>query len=108
MSTLDILKQAIEERKSIEFEYNKEGKIKGKRFGDPHAVFIHQTTDNVTVDIFQTGGVSETIESIPDWRPFLLEFLENIKTLDKQFKIADGYKSNPESGKYNKVICKVD
>lgn len=107
MNNNDILKQAIEEMKSIEFEYNKDGKIRGKRIGNPHAVFINISTDNMTVDIFQTGGVSDTQQTIPDWRPFLLAFLENIRILDNHFEIAEGYDSNPVSGRYNKVICKV-
>jgi len=33
MNTLETLKQAIENKEPISFEYNKEGKIKGKRTG---------------------------------------------------------------------------
>ena len=108
MDSLSILQQAIEERRSIEFEYNKSDKVPGKRIGDPHAVFIHQSTNNATVDIFQTGGVSDTSRDFPFWRPFLLEHLDAVKILDKHFDIAEGYDSNPVSGKYKKVICKVE
>lgn len=107
MNTLEILQLAIKDQKSIEFEYNKLGKVSGKRIGDPHAIFIHPTTNNSTVDIFQTSGVSDSRQKIPGWRPFLLDYLDNIRLLDKHFKIAEGYDSNPISGKYNKLICKV-
>jgi len=107
MDLLSILQRAIKERRSIEFEYNKSGKVPGRREGDPHAVFIHTRTNNTTVDIYQTGGVSDTSQNIPGWRPFLLKHLDKVKILNRQFEIADGYASNPASGKYNRIIYKV-
>lgn len=107
MSLIDILCKTIEERKTIEFIYRKPGKVEGTRIGNPHALYSHPTTDNLTVDIYQIDGVSDTKVEIPDWRPFLLEYIENVKILDKQFEIAEGYESNPTSGKYTKIICKV-
>lgn len=107
MTKLEIITQAIESRKTISFEYNKDGKVKGKRIGNPHAIFIHQSTDNIIVDIYQTDGVSDTKQRIPDWRPFLFDYIENTEISDDSFEIAIGYDSNPSSGKYNKAICKV-
>ncbi len=40
MNTLENLIKAIHDRKPIVYEYNKEDKVKGQRYGDPHAVFI--------------------------------------------------------------------
>lgn len=108
MDTLSLLQEAIENKKSIEFKYIKPGKVTGVRTGDPHAIFIHQTTSNPTVDIFQTDGDSDTRQSIPGWRPFILEYIHDIKILDTIFEIAEGYNSNPETGKYIKVIAKVE
>ena len=108
MTKLEIISQAIENRNTISFEYNKEGKVKGKRIGNPHAIYIHPSTNNTTVDIFQIGGVSDTKQRIPEWRPFLFDFIENIEISTVSFDIADGYDSNPQSGKYNKAISKVE
>lgn len=107
MDTLTLLQKAIENQKSIEFRYLKPGKANGVRYGDPHAIFMHPSTNNTTVDIFQTGGDSETKQRIPDWRPFILEFIKEIKILNINFDIAKGYESNPTSGKYTKIIAKV-
>lgn len=107
MTKLETISQAIEGKRIISFEYNKDGKIQGKRIGNPHALYIHPSTDNTTVDIYQTDGVSDTKQRIPDWRPFLFDYIENIEISDDSFDIAIGYDSNPLSGKYNKAICKV-
>jgi hypothetical protein len=107
MDTLKLLQDAIENQKSIEFKYIKTGKVEGTRMGDPHAVFLHPTTNNATVDIFQTGGASDSQQLIPRWRPFLLEFIQDITITEKHFHIAVGYDSNPASKKYSKVISKV-
>lgn len=37
--SLKLLQQAIQQRKPISFEYNKEGKIAGERIGNTHAIF---------------------------------------------------------------------
>lgn len=107
MKKLELISMAIENRKTIVFEYSKEGKTKGKRVGNPHAIFIHPTTNNTSVDIFQIDGVSDTKQQIPGWRPFLFDFIENVEISDMSFEIATGYDSNPTSGKYNKLICKI-
>lgn len=41
MNTEELLKEAIRLRKPIEFEYNREKKVRGKRIGNPHILFVH-------------------------------------------------------------------
>lgn len=103
-----LLIEAIKNRKPIEFEYKKEGKVLGKRIGNPHIIFIHPTTKKREIHIFQTGGVSDSNLSIGlPWRLFIIDFMENIKTLEDEpaFGNAEGY--NPESPLYRDVIAKL-
>lgn len=112
MDTLEILEQAINTRKSISFEYNKEGKIKGERIGNPHAVFILTAKvgeQSTKVHIVQTAGVSDSKleKPFPDFRMFDIEKLDNLKILESasQFSIHEKY--NPEWEGYANVIAKV-
>lgn len=64
MNTLEVLKQAIKNRQSISFEYNKEGKVSGLRFGNPYAVFIYTSKNtriqSTKVHIVQKDSVSDS------------------------------------------------
>ena len=107
MDAITILKEAINSRKKIEFEYIREDKVRGRRFGNPHALFIHPRTHAVEVHIFQTAGASDgQLENpLPSWRPFIVEFMVNIKILGEVFSPADGYK--PSSPFYVDAIAKI-
>jgi len=52
MSTEELLKEAIQLRKQIEFEYNRGNKIHGRRIGNPHILFINLKTNKTMVHIF--------------------------------------------------------
>lgn len=107
MNKEDLIKKAIASRKPIEFEYIREGKISGRRIGNPHILF-QSSANEKQVHIFQTGGVSDSNlnEGLP-WRLFFVEFIENINILDEEqsFAIAEGY--NPDSPMYGDVIAEV-
>jgi len=107
MDTLKLLTKAIKLQKPISFEYDVEKKVKGKRYGNPYAVFLHPTTDNVMVHIFQTDGVSDTKDEIPGWRSPLLSYISNVEILEEEdkFTIHESYK--PNSPMYARVIAKV-
>lgn len=111
MDTGEKICYAINNKKKISFEYSKEGKVKGLRFWNPHAFFNHKSTNNPTVDIWQTDGVTDTPETpFPFWRPFLFDFIDNLQILDETFEVTiweEPYESNPISGKYTKVVCKI-
>lgn len=103
MNSLEIIKKAIESQKPIEFEYNREDKVTGKRIGNPHILF-----NKVYVHIFQTGGVSDSgLGSGLPWRLFITDFIENVKVLSDKpsFEIAEGY--NPDSVMYVDIIAKI-
>jgi len=111
METVDIISQAIRERKSISFEYNKEDKVRGQRVGDPYAVFNFTPKtgeSSIKVHIVQTDGVSdsETEHPFPDFRQFNIEDIDNIQILDSTF-IPNHPKYNSDWEGYANVIEKV-
>lgn len=108
--SLAIIKKAIQERKSLSFEYNKDGKIPGERVGNPHAVFILRRvdgTESTKVHIVQTGGVTDSLPNFPEFRTFDISELSGLKILESStpFSIDDKYK--PDSDMYKYVIAKV-
>lgn len=111
MNTLELLKKAIELQKPISFEYNKEGKVAGKRIGNTHAIFIFtkKSGDQDTkVHIVQTGGVSDTEpNNFPDFRMFNISELSNIEILENEEKFSINEKYNPEWKGYENIIAKI-
>lgn len=109
MEKLELLKMSIQQQKPICFEYTALGHAVGKRYGNPHAVFIHPTTNNVNIDIFKTGGVSTLPlkKPLPDWKQYRVEHICNVTILEGEssFSIANGY--NPNSKQYARVIVKI-
>ncbi len=111
MSTLEILTEAIEKRKPISFEYNKEGKIKGQRFGHPYAIFIFTAKNtriqSTKVHVVQTGGVSDS-GAYGDFRMFNIEELSNVQCLSAEECFEPTHENyNPEWDGYINVIAKV-
>lgn len=109
MTKLELLIESVEKRLPISFQYNKRGKIEGVRTGNVHAVFIFTSKAGVQstkADMYQTEGVSDTA-GIPDWRPFNIEDITDVKILEEagQFEVADGY--NPNCDKYDKPLAKI-
>lgn len=112
MNTLDALIQAINSRKPISFEYNREGKMRGVRIGNPHAVFIFTANSgkqSTKIDLVQTEGVSDTSSEkpLPSWRFFNIENMSSVIVLENEpnFQPAEDYK--PEAERYKNVIAKV-
>ncbi|NLX53141.1 MAG: WYL domain-containing protein [Deltaproteobacteria bacterium] len=107
--TSKTIQTAIEQRRSIIFEYIKPGKVRGKRIGNPHAIFVMHLKDgsrSTKVHIFQTGGVSDS-RNLPDFRTFDLEDITNVTYSedDKPFEISSKYNPNWEG--YKDVIVKI-
>lgn len=108
--TLETLKLAIENRSSISFNYNKPGKVSGKRTGNPHAIFVMTKKDGskpTMVHIVQTGGVSDSGQDFPSFRMFDLTELSNVELVDNSapFSIHEDY--NHDWDGYNQTIAKV-
>jgi hypothetical protein len=107
MNELDLIIKAIELKKPICFEYAVENKIVGKRYGNPHAIFLHPTTNNLMVHIYQVTGVSDSKDKLPGWRQPLLEHIKNIIIMEEVecFEIDGSFK--PNSPMYSRIISKV-
>ncbi len=107
MTTFEVIKTAIQNKKKISFEYTKDPATSDTRYGDPHVVFLNKTTNLPTLDLYQTSGDCSDKSKLPCWRPFILDNIQNIKILDEGFEIAEWYISNPESWKYSKPLFKI-
>lgn len=114
MNTLETLIEAISKKQQISFEYKKEGKVQGVRFGDPYAVFIFTAKNtriqSTKVHIVQTGGVSDTIgkDEYGVFRMFNIEDLNNVVILSDRKPFEPFHKDyKPESEFYKDVIAKV-
>jgi len=104
--SLQIIKDAIEARKPISFQYNKPGKTPGQRIGNPHAVWVMRKKDgseSTKVHVVQTEGVSDSGQELPSFRMFDLEVISEVKLLggDLKFDISEQY--NPEWDGYTFV-----
>ena len=107
MDTIEILKKAIKERKSISYQYNASSSISGVRFGDPHAIFI-SSKDNINMHVWKTGGDNlSTSKSLPSWREYLVKNIFDVKILENKgkFELAEGY--NPNSPSYKRIIVRA-
>lgn len=126
MNNLDLVIKAINSKKPISFEYNKEGKAQGHRKGNPHALYLQQYKDpkkekNTKLDLVQTGGVSDSKKEkpFPSFRPFFFSDITNIviheeepsfEPLMEKYSEEKGILEsmyNPESERYKEIIAKI-
>ncbi len=113
MIPLDLLIEAVKNRKQISFEYNKPNKVPGERVGNTHAIFIFTSKAgerSTKVHIVQTSGVSDSREEkpFPDFRMFNIEELSAIRILENLPAFEPYYeKYNPEWDGYKDVIEKI-
>lgn len=95
----EILKQAIDDRKLVNFSYEHHP----IRRAAPHAIYwSKQNKENL--DAFQYDGYSKT-GNLPAWRNFTLSKIQNLEILDETFEVADGYKTY--SSKYSRPVYKI-
>jgi hypothetical protein len=105
MEIIEILTLAIQKKKQISYEYELEGKAVGVRIGNPHAIFI-SSAENVNIDIHKIDGVrTDPSKELPAWRQYKVKHMVNVKILEPDFLIAEGY--NPTSKQYTRVIAKI-
>lgn len=111
LKNLNLLVQAIKSRSPVSFRYNKAGKTRGLRVGNPHAVFILRRKDgaeSTKVDIVQTAGASDTDPpAFPEWRRFDVAAISEIVVRDEAapFRIDPRYK--PDADPYEFAIAQV-
>ena len=109
---IEIISQAIHERKPIQFEYVKEGKPQGYRKANPHILFSGITKEGIHktwVHLVQTDGVSETLTTFPDWRSMVVDYMKDVIILREQsnFEIFRDYNPNGEVYNGTRIIAKV-
>lgn len=111
MSTLWLLKKAIEEQHSISFKYNKPWKVQWVRIWDPYAIYIFTAKSweqSTKVHLVQTAGVSDTTPpEFPDFRNFNILDLSEVVILEEKISCPLNDKYNPESKMYDNIICKL-
>lgn len=100
MDVIKIIRQAIRERKPIEFEYD-DG-LDGKRIGNPHIIFLDTLNSGevrMYLHLWQTEGVSKSGKF--GWKKYICEQIKSVSILENlpQFTVAEGY--NEESNMYN-------
>jgi len=108
MDIIALLKEAIAQRKPIEFEYVREDEPQGKRTGNPHILFVPLSSRKTMIHIFQTGGVSKSgLDNSLPWCMFDINLIESLMILDDSpsFKIEETY--NPDWPIYDEIIAKV-
>lgn len=109
MNAMEMIRQAIQNRHSISFTYNKPGKTQGMRIGDPHAIYENVTKSGVKsikVDIAQTGGASDSQTPFPSFRMFdLVDLMVHDIDSNAVFKIHPDY--NREGDRYVNSIEKI-
>jgi hypothetical protein len=108
--SLSVLREAVETKSVVAFEYNKAGKVVGQRIGNPHAVFIMRKkggTESTKVHIVQTEGVSDSKQDLPEFRTFDLSELSAVTIVEgsSPFQVSEKY--NPEWDGYSFIIVKV-
>jgi predicted DNA-binding transcriptional regulator YafY len=101
MNTIDILTEAIKEKKVVEFNY----KWEGIRKWNPHAIYKHGNTENIILDLYQVSWYSSTYEKIPWWREFSIENISSVNILNETFNVNDWYNTN--SDRYKNSIIKI-
>ena len=81
MTTLETLQDAIANRTPVSFEYTREGKQPGQRYGHPHAVFIRRLKsgeEKVYLHLWQLDGVTDSGKELPDWRQFFVNNVHDV------------------------------
>jgi len=89
---LKIIIQAIQERKSISFEYNKPDKIIGTRVGNPYVIYSDETETCRYLDLYQTNGVSDSQFETLHWVTLDTDFIANVVLQDTTFHPIEDYR----------------
>lgn len=101
MNILEQLEIAINEQKSIEFDYMWEW----IRVWNPYAVFSESKSNSVVVDVFQFAWFRNNDQIVPEWRPFLLKNISSVYVLNERFIVLPWYDADSE--RYRKAIYKI-
>lgn len=99
-SVEETVRQAINLRRQLEFEYEGEGKAPGPRTFNPYVLF-RTRNGPLYIDGVQTAGAS-TSGSLPGWRQFSLENVVKAVLLKEVFDLDPEY--DPSAPRYKSGI----
>lgn len=86
----EIIKQAIRDKKLIQFWYHN-----NQRIAEPHVLGI-TTQDKLTVLTMQVGGYSSS-GGLPDWRMFHVDEISSLQVLNQTFQVSRTWYNPRES-----------
>jgi hypothetical protein len=93
---LDAIIQAIKERKSISFEYNKPDKVEGIRLGNPYVIWNNDDETKKYLDLHQQSGVSDSVSQnkaeFPHWVTLETDYISNVTITTDTFIPIESYK----------------
>ena len=81
------LRDAIRRRRWVSFFYVKPGKTPGQRVGAPYVLF--ETSGGLLQClIFQTEGATDSVEAVPGWRQFQVQYVQGLSLLEDRDPFA--------------------
>lgn len=101
---LQLLTQAINERRCVAIRYRDQHQI---RVIEPHVIYTDENGE-IVVESFQTRGYSAAGRPTPFWRPFRLKKITAMSMLKETFapRTAEGF--SPNKLKYKHSIAMVE
>ena len=96
---LEKIFQAINERKTITFEYKKPNKENARRIGNPHIVYYRDKgMEKLWLDLYQISGASDSVSEgtteFPHWVTLEYELISNVELTADIFQPADDYQQH--------------
>jgi len=90
---LQTIIKAIQEKKSISFEYNKPNKVNGIRTGNPYVIYWKDDETKRYLDLHQESGVSDSVsEDEVHWVTLETVYISNVKLKENTFSPIADYK----------------
>jgi predicted DNA-binding transcriptional regulator YafY len=99
LMVLDLLREAIKDRKRVAIVYDG-----ATRIIDPYLVGINEK-GNVVLRAHQVGGYSKS-GRIPTWRLYLIDEVQSAHLLDEHFDINELY--NPNDKAMERILFRVE
>jgi hypothetical protein len=99
LSTEEILRIAVVERRPVTLEYRRRGQ--GLRLVHPHALYPTAAKETY-VDVYQVRGHTSAGRTLPGWRAFDVAQVVHAELRAGRFALAPGY--NPTAPRYRDGI----
>ncbi len=115
MNNIEILVGAINNGRSISFEYQLSGKIRGLRIGDPYILYkdplkVAEVKPTVKLELIQTAGVTNSFAQapFPSVRQFDVANIDKITVLEREINwVLVKSLFNPQAARYQEALAQV-